>query len=143
MKKYITITLIGLLQSCEPVLAGEHIPFRDTCSIVRAWQEQPAVPLPTFDHHLGKITAAIGLYSVLSLSGVNRTRSLLITSGAALTFEMVQVIFFDETIGHSINDMVLFSFHIPVHFMLQRKYFVGAVVTVNLVGVYLLLLPCQ
>jgi hypothetical protein len=99
--------------------------------------------LPTFDHHLGKITAAIGLYSVLSLSGVRRTKSLLITSGAALTFEMVQVIFFGETIQHALNDVVLFSFHIPEHLMLNREYIGAAALTVNLVGVYLLLLPCQ
>ena len=135
--------LLMLMILTNFVRAEEHIPFRDSCSIVRAWQAPAEVPLPTLDHHLGKVTASIAVYSVLSLSGVNRTTSFLITSAAALTFEIIQVSFFNETVRHATNDVVLFSFHVPVHLAMDRNY-IGAVgVTLNLSGLYLLLLPCQ
>ena len=131
-------TAIAIPARCE-----ERIPYRDTCAILRAWQEPPAVPLPTLDHHLGKVTASVGLFSVLSLSGVGRTRSAVITSAVALTFELIQFLFFNETLLHSINDVVLFSYHWPEYFFLEREYAMGAVLTIDLTGVYLTLLTNQ
>lgn len=124
--------------------AGERIPFRDTTDcIVAAWERQPIVPLPTLDHHLGKITASIAAYSILSLAGVKQTTAGIIVSSAALTFEAIQVLFFNETPRHALNDVVLFSYHWGAHLMLEREYIGGAALTVNLTIFYLELLPCE
>jgi hypothetical protein len=139
MRKLIVIFFVPAL-----VHAGERIPFRDTTDcIVATWKQQPAVPLPTLDHHLGKITASIGAYSVMSLAGVKQTTAGIIVSGAALTFEAIQVLFFDETPRHALNDMVLFSYHWSAHLMLEREYIGGASLTINLTALYLFLLPCE
>ena len=148
-----TIHIILFLVLVQYIGAGEQayaeapssrrIPFRDSCSIVAAWTEQPEVPYPTLDHHLGKVTASVGVFSVLSLSGVKRETAGYITSWVALSWELIQVLFFNETPVHAINDMVLYSYHWSEYFMLKRKYVIGATLTVTLTGLYLELLPCK
>ena len=135
------LTFLVLTFFVQIGFAEERIPFRiDTLSIVDKWEQCPAVPLPTLDHHLGKITASIALYGLLALSGVDNPTAAFIVSGTALTFEVVQVSFFQETIRHSVNDMVLFSYHLPAHLALLHKPYASATLTVSLTGIYLLLL---
>ena len=128
------------------VNAGERIPFRDTCSIniIDYWKQQPVVPLPNFDHQvLLHGAGAFAVYFGQVAFGTRSTKAALITSGLALTFEAAQVLLFDETLKHSAQDLVMFSFHWSRHLMLEREYVGAAVVTINLVGVYLVLLPCR
>ena len=112
----------------------------DSCHIIQAWKTQPVVPLPTLDHHVGKITASIGLFSVMSVAGVDKGTSALIASSFGLTFELIQCLFFGETLQHSVNDVILYSFHLPVYLALDKKYVGSVVVTVNLTAIYLSLL---
>lgn len=136
-------SLEGVAGDSSSTLSRTRIPFRGT-TVIEEWRRQPAVPLPTLDHHLGKVTASVGVFSVLALSlGSSQDdlkRAALITSGVALTFEVVQIAFFDETPLHALNDMVLFSFHWGAYGFLRREYALGFYVTVDLTGLYLVLL---
>jgi len=112
-------------------------------SIVDIWKECPVVPFPTLDHHLGKVTASIAVYSSLRLFGVGRDVALATVSLAALAFEAVQATFFGETFLHSVMDFVLFSSHVPIYFAEQRRYFESTASTAYVVTFYITLLEAN
>lgn len=114
-----------------------------TKSISDLWREQPAVPFPTLDHHIGKITAGLAVYSILRLGKVDPVKSGWITTGLAITFELIQYLFFDETLLHSLNDVVLFSYHWGAHYFLEKKYIEGTAITFSLTGLYFHFLVIQ
>jgi hypothetical protein len=112
-------------------------------SVIDIWKECPVVPFPTLDHHLGKITASISVYSSQRVFGVSRDVALLSTSLAALTFETIQGIFFNESFLHSAMDFLLFNFHLPVYFVERKQYFEAIASCTYLVIFYLNLLSSQ
>jgi hypothetical protein len=111
--------------------------------VIEIWKECPAVPLPTLDHHLGKITASISVYSSQRVFGIRRDVALISTSLAALTFETIQAAFFNESFLHSTMDFLLFNFHLPVYFAERKQYFEAIASCTYLVIFYLNLLSSQ
>ena len=130
MKKYAAIFFLTFL----PFI----IFAQDSVDVIDVWKQCPAGdPLPTLTHHFGKITTSIALYSILSLSGIDRIKSGIITSAITFLFETIQFIYFNESLVHSLNDLVLFNYHWAEHLFLDKNYLGGIVVSFSLTGIYL------
>jgi hypothetical protein len=130
MKMLIALMVILLSVECRA-----QIEDKDP---IEQWKKCPeGAPLPTLDHHLGKIAGSIALYSTLRVAGVRDWTALGITSAAGIAFEAVQYLFFDETLNHSLMDVVLFNYHLPMHAFTRGEALTGIGITVNLTGLYL------